>query len=135
MEAIVEQVRVSNTKSGRATVVLSFVLGNYGDEFRNLAQEVGSTVLFSVEPIAHQLEFGDDPNEGLPEGVQKVWEGRGGDVLGPHAYEADADGKFCSKCGWPHAHPAHEMPTMAARLLDDLAVDYPERPVPAENGA
>ena len=109
MEAIVEQVRVSNTKSGRATVVLSFVLGNYPEGFTAFAENIGSTVEASIHTVARQLGLGDDPNEGLPEGVTKVWESRGGDVLGPHAFEADADGKLCSKCGWPHAHPAHEL--------------------------
>lgn len=116
VDAIIERVQTSNTKSARAHVVLSFAMQGQADLFLRLAEQTGNPMRVSFEAIAQQLGFGDDPNEGIePEGAH-MWASTTGDVMAAHALEPSSESVFtCSLCGHGKTHPVHSQAEILMR--------------------
>lgn len=134
VDAIIESASVRNVKSARATVTLSFPLSGHSSLFMELAESVGGPMRVAFEKIAQQLEFGDDPNEGLA-AAPRHWQTEAGDVVMAHLFMAgDADGT-CGLCAFDAAHECHQAAfvvdpqteTLADKLLASID-DGPDAP-------
>ena len=123
VDVIIERVQVTNVKSARATVALSFPLSAHTSElFTMLAEQTGNPMRVSFETIAQQLGFGDDPNAGVePEGAH-MWASTTGDVVAAHGFEASPEHTgACFQCGHGQTHPCHS----SAEILQRQARETP----------
>ncbi len=124
VDAIIERVQTSNTKSARATVTLSFAMGGHGELFMELAEQTGNAMRVTFEAIATQLGLGDDVNAGVPPTTERVWETPSGDVVRAHAYEgSDLPDGTCALCGYATSHESHDEKHRLAALGDKLIAD------------